>query len=521
METEELVAALRDPSAYPDGPATIELRETHISYVFLTEERAYKLKKPVDLGFLDYTTLRRRGRMCRREVELNRRLAPDVYLGVERVTRRSGGVRIGGPGRAVDYVVVMRRLPDARTLGALVAADAVEPEHIHAIAATIATFHTSGPPAPELRRFGRPRAIARNLEENFDQTRPYVGTLIASATYEEICAASRGFLERNHPLFRRRIEDERIRDGHGDLRCDHVYLYEGVQIVDCIEFNDRFRYGDTASDLAFLAMDLDAGGAPDLAALLVERYIEESGDDLRDVLPFYQGYRAFVRAKVAAFRVSQLTEPGDAALQASLSARRYFHAALRYARGEERPLLALVAGLSGTGKSTLAGGLATVLGTTTIASDPTRKRLAGLGVDDARPDAIGAGLYAPEVTAGVYATMLEAAETALRRGRSVVLDATFGSRGHRERAKALARRLGCRFVAVECVADDEVVRERLAERASGGPSWSDGRWEVYLSQRASFEPLDELPRSERVVVDAATPPGDQVAAIVAHVEQPW
>ncbi len=478
------------------GP--VEVRETHASLVYLTPFDAYKLKKPVDLGFLDYSTLRRRGRMCRQEVALNRRLAPDVYRGVEKVTRdRSGGFRLNGRGRVVDYLVHMRRLPDEGSLEAAARAGRASIDDLRRVGARIGGFHNEAAPAPA--RFG-PVTFLLNAAENLAVLQPGGGTTLPAAVVEELARYFHEARQRFRGTLDARVAAGRIRDGHGDLRAEHVYLEDGIEIIDCVEFSPRYRLSDTALDFAFLVMDLTAGGFLDLIEPLVEAYERETNDRIADVMPLYCWYRALVRAKVAGVVERDPGMPEEKRQEAALSVRRYVYHALRFAREERRPVLLAVGGLPGTGKTTLAGALAAATGATVASADATRKRLGGIGPGVHPQAAIGAGLYTEEMNRRVYDGLNTDADEALRRGRSVVVDATFRRRADRERLRKLARARGARFVMVECVAPEEVVAERLRRREAVPDAWSDATLDTYRAHRAEFEPANELAPGEHLRV---------------------
>jgi aminoglycoside phosphotransferase family enzyme len=299
----ELIQALLDPKVYPEPTQKVELRQTQMSYVFLTDDYAYKIKKPVDFGFLDYTTLAKRLACCRKEVELNRRLCPHAYLGVVPVTSAQGQIRFGGKGKIEEYAVKMRRLPQAATMDTLLAANQVTPEMIVQVAAKLAEFHEKAATSATISAFGSTEAVTENAVENFTQTEKYIGITITWHTYQRLKVYTEGFIKANTSLFRKRVSDGRIRDCHGDLHAAHICFCNGICIYDCIEFNDRFRYCDVVSEIAFLAMDLDHYGRADLADGFVDAYIEKSGDgELRQLLNFYKCYRAYVRGKVACFQ---------------------------------------------------------------------------------------------------------------------------------------------------------------------------------------------------------------------------
>jgi aminoglycoside phosphotransferase family enzyme/predicted kinase len=509
--------------------ASRELRETHVSWVFLDDEHAIKVKKPVDLGFLDFTTLEKRHAMCLAEVRLNRRLTPDVYLGVERITRDADGRhRLGGEGDVVDWAVLMRRLPDAQRADVLLAEGDLGRDHVAFAARRLATFHAACRADDETARFGQPEAIARNVRENLDQSRAAIGRFVSPAQAAELERAQLGFIEENRLLLLERCRAGRVRDGHGDLRLEHLYfdgdvrgaaldpLFDRAQlrVLDCIEFNDRFRYGDVAADLAFLAMDLTHKGRADLAEQLVAQYARESGDfDLYPLIDFYEGYRAYVRAKIAALMA---TAPGaslDDTERALAEARRYFLLALASARRSPLPPFVLAfGGLLGSGKSTLADELSASLAAPVVSTDLTRKQLLSAPPTTRLYGGAWSGAYDPAFTQRVYAEVERRAGLALDAGRAVILDASFRSRSSRQRARELAERHHVAFRFVECRAPEEVCRSRLRARDQAR-TISDGRVELYDEFARSFEPVDELAPEHHIVVDTTTPLARSAAAI--------
>jgi predicted kinase len=412
----------------------------------------------------------------------------------------------------------MRQLPDERSLGMLLHRDAAGPAEVVAVARRVAQFHGSAATGPEIDRFGRPAVIRRNVEENFEQTAVYAGSVLPVAVFEEIAGYARGFLRHERPTFTARIEQRRIRDGHGDLRCEHVYLLPEVTIIDAIEFNRRFRYADTAADLAFLAMDLDHLGYPDYADLLVDEYRRAGGDDPGALLDFYRCYRAYVRAKVALLLSGESEVPENVRSAARIEARGYANLSLRYARGDHRPGLILITGLSGSGKSTLAAALGPAVGAPVLAADPVRKRLAGLAPDDHRWEARDAGIYSPGMNAKVYDWLHDEAGKHLAKGRLVILDATYRRGDDRDSARAVALSKGARLLVVECRAGEGTIVERLAARAASPNEASDATIEVYRSQLESARPYTGLAPGEHLVVDTERPIDEQVAAVFERLE---
>jgi aminoglycoside phosphotransferase family enzyme/predicted kinase len=496
------------------------MRQTHISWLFFTEHFVYKVKKPVNFGFLDFTTLEARRFFCEEEARLNRRLAPNVYVGVLEVNAADGRICLAGPGKVVDYAVQMRRLPDERMLPTLLAVGEVTAETMRRLAHLLAEFHAQAETGPVVNQDGTVATILGNWEENFTQTRPYLDWPLARDAYERVRRRVRTFCHLQTALFDHRIATGRIRDGHGDLRAEHICLTEPIAIFDCIEFNHRFRYGDVAADVAFLAMDLDERGFAELSQAFVQAYVQYSGDDeLLSVLDFYKCYRAFVRAKVECFRMDdQTVSAGDKRL-ALRAARRYFSLAARYADLLQPPWLLLCCGLMGSGKSVLAERLASRLDLQVLSSDVTRKELAGIHPTTAAHTAYGEGLYSVERTEATYADLFKRAECLLRRGRSVLLDASFQRTKHRTQAMQLAARVGAQFRVLECWCPETELRRRLEARVAQGISVSDGRWELIRQQRQSFEALLEVPPSQHLKVDTTQDPELVVEEVIRQLAQ--
>jgi len=326
-----MVQALLDPEIYPDASPKVELMQTQMSFIFLTGNYVYKVKKPVDLGYLDYTTLEKRHFYCQREVELNRRLCPNTYLGVVSITQEKGGFSVGGRGKVIEYAVKMRRLPQERMLNVLLTTKGVSAEMITGVAKRIAEFHQKAETNATISTFGDLGTIITNTEENFNQTVKYIGNTISQKSYRYIKDHTNSFIESNAPLFRKRITDGRIRDCHGDLHAAHICFTDDICIYDCIEFNDRFRYCDVASEIAFLAMDLDNYGRMDLSKTFVDAYIAFSGDkELTRLLNYYKCYLAYVRGKVESFKLDDPHISAEEKTKSLTAARKYFELAESY-----------------------------------------------------------------------------------------------------------------------------------------------------------------------------------------------
>ncbi len=521
-DLDRIVVALSDPAFHADGTRHVDVVQTHISYIFLTARHAYKVKKPVDFGFLDYSTPERRRAMCEREVALNGRLCRDTYLGVVAIRDDGGRLSFDGAGETVEYAVKMLRLPAERMLRRVLERGEGTPELMREIAGTLAAFHAAAETGPEIQAIKGRDGVAFNCDENFAQTERYVGALLPAERFAFIRTSTRLFLERRGALLDDRARRGRVRDGHGDLHLDSICVTEPVRIFDCIEFNERFRYQDVAEEVAFLAMDLEFAGHPQLAAAFVDAYVDASDDaELRELLDFYKAYRAYVRAKVSSFQVDD-PRVGDADKERlRAAAARYYELAERYARACNPQLLVLTCGLTGSGKSTVSRRLGERFACEVVRSDVVRKELLGIDPYERKWDDFGAGAYAADITERTYAAMVERADALLAAGSSVVLDGCFTKRSQRAAALALARRRGVPLLVLECQAPESVVRERLEGRASKARAVSDGRWEIYHRQAAGFEPPTEVPEGCHVVLDRGRPVEENMALLAGLVPAAW
>jgi len=470
-----------------------ELIETHISWVLLGKDDVLKLKKPVNLGFLDFSTIERRQAACESELVLNRRLCPQTYEAVVPITVDSDGIHhVGGSGRVVDVAVRMKRLDDATRADNLLKAEQLELSHVERIADELVGFHAGAERSSAIDEFGRVDSIRKNVRENFDQTRNLAPKHITSEQEAQIEAAQLGFLESHQELFDQRIEQGRIRDGHGDLRLEHVY-FRGTElsIIDCIEFNDRFRYGDVCADLAFLTMDMRHHGRADYAEHLLSCYAQSSGDyDLYALVDFYEAYRAYVRAKVASFLCEDEGASPRARAGASENARTYYLHALAAQRPNlESPVLVAIGGLIASGKSTTARRLRGMLNCACVDTDRTRKQLLGQQVLTPIRSAPFSGAYDEAFSARVYDEVFRRAEVVLNSGRSVIIDASFRTAATRAQIATLAKQCGVPSYFVNCSVPRDVALNRLHERAKTN-SVSDGRVEVYDEFADSWHPPD-------------------------------
>src|SRR5271154_2338540 len=515
-----LVEAMMRPEFYPDSPARVEFKQTHISWVFLARDFVYKVKKPVRFPFLDYSELARRYHYCREEVRLNARLSPRVYFGVCAILKHGESFVLGPEvhaehPEAVEYAVKMRHLPEDRMLDQLVAAGKVDEVTMRAIAKRIAEFHASAP-ANRGWNFGSALSICRDVIEDISQNKQFVGRMLRKDQFEAIDSFCRAFIAAHWDVLNDRAFKGCVREGHGDLRAEHICVEaDQIDVIDCVEFSERLRYSDVASEIAFLAMDLDRLGASRLADQLVEDYVEISGDEELGILvPFYKCYRACVRGKVESLRSLEREVGAAESERARQLARSYFDLALSYARGAA-PALIVVCGLSGSGKSTIARTLQHRKGFKAIKSDHVRKRLVAVSPQEHIRVDYGANIYSDRFSKIAYNAMLAEAERLLAGGRGVILDATFKTSADRQLAVALAARRGVPVLFIECVVSEDEAMRRLEQRELKENEVSDATPEVYRKQRAEFEPVSELPPRNHLRIETT---GER-DRLLAEIEQ--
>ncbi len=520
-----LLTALARPECYPHHPARVEVVQTHISAVFLAGDVVYKLKKPVRFSFLDYSTLALRQHYCQEEVRLNRRLAPTVYLGTVPVLSTGNGYKVedapASDAGIVDYLVKMRRLPEDQRLDTLIAADRVTKAGIHALAERLVRFHQTAS-TEQAALYGTPDIIWQAVADNFQETAPFIGQTIGAKQYALIRDFSQRFFAEHQELFKTRPLRGRVREGHGDLRCEHVYfLDEGVTVVDCIEFSTRLRTCDVASELAFLTMDLELHGAPARAAELAHTYAVRMEDaEFFRLLPFYQCYRAYVRGKVESLKSREPEISPVEQERAHEQARRAFRLAARYARGAPPPALIVVCGRVGTGKSTVSRLLSEHTGFAGLNSDVVRKRLAGL-LPTARVGAdYRAGIYSAAFTRRTYAALQIQAEEELRAGRGVIVDATCKQPEDRRALLALGGRFGVPVLFLECRTSLAEVERRLRERERQGDSVSDANWEIALREQDDFPTFADLPERYHLIIDTERAIEDALTTVEDYLSSP-
>lgn len=499
-----LIAALCDPAAYDHPVKAVRLIETHISWVLLTGTYAYKIKKPVDFGFLDFSTPEKRRFFCEEELRLNRRLASDLYLAVLPITGEPGHPSLGGRGRAFEYAVQMKQFDDADS-GDRVAKDGrLRPEHIDRLAETLAAFHAGAARASADDGHGLPDGIQQAAEENFNHVAPETD---AQRTQLD---ALRAWTRAEYQHLRQRLWARKqagfVRECHGDLHLGNLVLIGGHLVpFDCIEFSESLRWIDVISEMAFIVMDLEMNGHRPLAFRLLNRYLEITGDYAGlDLLDYYRVYRALVRAKIASLTRAQSLKQAERDTLAR-RCRAYVAYAVEISR-RSRPVLIITHGFSGSGKSYRAAQLAESLPAIRVRSDIERKRLANFASGAASGSELGGGIYTQDMTRLTYEHLLETARSLLAAGFSVIVDATFLDRARRQVQRRLAEDLGVGFLILSAQAPVEVLRERVQARLATGTDPSEASLDVLEWQMAHHDPLDEPERARTLSVDTRTPP---------------
>ncbi len=498
------LAALARPGCLPGSAAGVQRIETHISWLFLTGDYAWKIKKPVDFGFLDFSTLALRRHFCEEELRLNRRTAPELYLQIDTLNGSPDQPHLNGPGPILDYALRMRRFDPEQAFDALLARGELGHEDIDTLAGELAALHAMAAVAPACGWLGSPEQVLAPMHDNFTPLLQHLSHGPARQQLEGLRQWTDARAEALHELLQARLTQGWIREGHGDAHMGNIVRYQGrTRLFDCIEFNPDLRWIDVISDLAFSFMDLLDRGAPQLAWRLLDAWLTIVGDHegLR-LLPLYVVYRALVRAKVSALRADELKQAGQTAKARIMlmETGAYLELAAGWTQ-PMRPRLILTMGVSGSGKSHLASALLERMGLVRLRSDVERKRLAGLAADADSQSQTGAGLYDPATTQHTYQLLLEHAETLLQAGFSVLVDATFLSRAQRAPFLELARRLQVPGHLLCCHADPAILRARVQRRLARGTDPSEADLQVLARQQQQREPLTPQERNQAILVD--------------------
>ncbi len=509
-----MIGALTDRNRYPHPVERVQLIETHISYVLLTGRFAYKIKKPLDLGFLDFSTLAARRYYCGEELRLNRRFAPQLYLDVVAISGPDADPRMEGAGPAIEYALKMVEFPQRALLDAVLARGELLPGHIDELATALAAFHLAAARAQPGDAYGDAAHIRAPMEQNFAQLRPLLASAAESGRLDALRRWSQCEQDRLDALFAARHRAGFVRECHGDLHLGNIALVDGSpQMFDCIEFDPNLRWIDMMSELAFLDMDLAQRGRPDYAARVLNGYLEITGDyeGLR-LLRYYLVYRALVRAKIARLRASQ--EDSSAAAGSAAAHRREYEAYAGFAQRvivARRKALIVTHGLAGSGKTTYSQAVLEGLSALRLRSDVERKRQHGLAALARTGAQLGTGIYDEAATRSVYAELMRLAHVALEAGYPVIVDATFLERWQRDAFRRLAADLAIPFCILDCRAEQAILRQRIARRGQGAGDASEATAAVLERQietRDAIEP-DELADVLGVNTERQ-PPGDIV-----------
>lgn len=498
---------LEDPKSYPHIVEDLQYIQTHISHVYIAGSFVYKFKKPVDFGFLDYSILQKRKKYCFREVELNRRLTEGIYLGVIGIAQRDGKYYFeNNPNgeNIVEYAVKMKRLQEEYFLDKYIKEKRLRSEHLERIADRLTAFYVDQKNDEGISHWGEIDTIKVNTDENFDQTESFIGQTIDGDTFRAIKYFTHQYFDHHSQLFQQRIQEGRIVDGHGDLHLDHIHITpEKIQIYDCIEFNDRFRYGDLAADLAFLAMDLDYNNCRNEERYFVDRMSKKLHDsNLLQIMDFYKCYRAYVKGKVKSLQsVEDEVEIKDQKMLAE-RARDYFKLSLHYAFFGSGPTVIVFGGRVGTGKSTLAKHLSEQLNCEYFSSDVIRKSLAKISLTERTPLNKREALYSTEMSDKTYNKLINRAKESIAKGESVILDATFSNQHLRQKLINTLENEKTEYIFVEIMASDATIIERLKVRENKNDVISDARIEDFEKLSEAYNPPEDI--NGRYLVEVTT-----------------
>ena len=479
-----IVKALLNPATYPHlVTAPIELIQTHISYVFLTGEFVYKLKKPANYGFLDFSTLEKRKHFCHEELRLNQRGAAELYLDVLPIAQDGETLVLNGIGEAVEYVVKMRQFPQETLLSAMYDRGELTNQHLIDLAQVLAAFHKDAPTNDYILSFGAVAQIRQAIDENYDQTAGYIGVAQTQEQFDETKAYTDKLFAEQEAMFKSRVEHRFIRECHGDVHLRNIcFWHNKILLFDCIEFNEPFRFVDTMFDIAYIIMDFDARNRADLANLFLNTYLEQSGDwEGLQVLPLYLSRQSYVRAKVTSFLLSDPSIPEAVKQESKETASRYYRLSWEYTQHKQGKII-LMSGLSGSGKSTIASKLARESGAIQIRSDAVRKHLGGVALDAKGDDS----LYSPEMNQKTYDRLLTLGVMLASQGWTIILDAKYDRQALRTPVIEQAQAAGIAIEILYCEASEDDLRDRVSQRQG---DISDADLEVLAQQ--TFEAFSE------------------------------
>lgn len=512
-----LIVALENPACYPHAVTAVRVIETHISWVFLTGQYAYKIKKPVNAGFADFSSLELRKHFCEEELRLNRRLAPGLYLEVVPIGGSTDAPRVGGAGPALEYAVKMREFPQDALASRAIEDGRLEKTAVEELAVRIAAFHATAPRTPAEGGLGAPAGLLRSAMQNFEQMLPLVTAPADRNSLLSLRRWTRREFARGSAIFHARKAAGFVRECHGDLHLGNIALIDGRPVpFDCIEFSAELRWIDVMSELAFVVMDIEDRRRGDLAWCFLNRHLEETGDyeGIR-VLRFYLVYRALVRAKVHLMQSAQFGADAPENLRLMNASQEYLQHAARYA-APAHPILILTHGLSGCGKTTCTQMLTGALGAIRLRSDLERKRMAGLGALHRSDSALNNGIYTPAATAATYRRLGALARDVLVSGFSAIVDATFLERVDREALRAIASACNVPMVVLDFHAPLQLLRDRVRARQARADDASEAGVPALERQIATREPLTPAEIAASLVVDSTLPPEHSIWQQLPH-----
>ncbi|NIP31106.1 MAG: AAA family ATPase [Candidatus Dadabacteria bacterium] len=490
---DELIKFLENKSSYPHNPKSLKHIQTHASDVFIVPPYVYKVKKSVNLRFLDFSTLSKRKHFCEIEVELNRRLSEGIYLGVEKISRKNGKLIFGRGEKVVEYAVKMKRLPEKYFIKNLLKKGLVSRRDFAGIVKRLVTFYKDQPSITDIKNYGSPESIKFTIDENLELTKKFINKTISSQCYGAIKLYNELYFKKYSKLFKKRIQLGFIKDCHGDLHLEHINLAPGrLNIFDCIEFNNRFRYIDIASDLAFLAMDLDFNGYRKYSDFVISEFSKRIKDKtIYEIIDFYKCYRAYVRGKVESIRCQSKDVSEKDRKISFIRAKKYFNLALRYSLFGSKPFVIVVFGLIGTGKSTIAKLLAEELSAVVVSSDKVRKEITSTKLTERKFKGYSKGIYTSNITNKTYKELLRRGIKEINNGNNVILDASYSKKLFREMVKAKAKQHNVSLLFIETSASKNTIRKRLLERERK-KTISDARWEIFEDFKKQYEKPEDL-----------------------------
>ena len=509
-----LIQQMMQPGFYPHRvKEPIEMIQTHVSYVLLTGDYAYKIKKPVNFGFLDYSTLELRQHFCNEELRLNQRGAGEIYLEILPITQTDTQFQLGENGEPVEYTLIMHQFPQDALFLSLFERGELTETLMEELGRVVATFHALSPTSDRIKTFGEPDQVRKAFDENFEQTEKYIGGPQTQAQFDDTKQYSERFFGEYRELLNSRITNNWIRECHGDLHLRNICLLQNkILLFDCIEFNEPFRFVDVMFDIAYAVMDLEARQRPDLANAYLNTYVEEIGDwEGLQVLPLYLNRQSYVRAKVTSFLLDDPGVPWTEKEKAKETASHYYKMAWQYTKPRQGKLI-LMSGLSGSGKSTIAKKLARRMGAIHIRSDAVRKHLGGVPLYEKG----GADLYSPEMTEKTYKRLLELGIKLAATGYSVILDAKYDREALRQDAIAQSQSHDLPLQILQCSAPESVLRDRLNSRSG---DITDATADLLASQIAAAEPFAEAELAYVTTLDATQDPESLVTQLLHHYQQ--